>query len=149
MTRPSLPLTGGCQCGKLRYRITKWPLTLYCCHCTECQAQSASAFGMSLRVSADGVEIEGMHGSYLRDAGKPNAVEGVFCESCGVRVLHRGRGADAGVSVKAGSLDDRSWLKPVGHIWAASAQNWMVLDGLVYQEQPQDEYAALDEAFGK
>jgi hypothetical protein len=26
--------------------------------------------------------------------------------------------------IKAGSFDDRSWLRPVGHIWTASAQPW-------------------------
>ena len=29
-----LPLRGGCQCGALRFEISKKPLTLYCCHCT-------------------------------------------------------------------------------------------------------------------
>ena len=63
------------------------------------------------------------------------------------RVLHRGRGEDSGSSVKAGTLDDTSGLHPVGHIWAASAQPWMRLDGLVYDHQPDDSYAALIEAF--
>lgn len=142
-----LPLTGGCQCGQLRYRVTKRPLTLYCCHCTECQAQSSSAFGMSLRVPAGGVELEGKFGVYLRDAGSPTAIEGVFCTECGTRVVHRGRGADSGSSIKAGSLDDKNWLEPVGHIWAASAQNWVKMDGLIYDRQPDDNYAALIEAF--
>ena len=47
--RSSLPLNGGCQCGACRYVIGGWPLTFYICHCSECQAQSASAFGESLR----------------------------------------------------------------------------------------------------
>ena len=48
-----LPLEGGCQCGAVRYAISAAPLTLYCCHCTECQAQSSSAFGMSMLVDYD------------------------------------------------------------------------------------------------
>jgi hypothetical protein len=24
--RPALPLTGGCSCGAIRYRIASWPL---------------------------------------------------------------------------------------------------------------------------
>ena len=144
---PDLPLTGGCQCGQLRYQVTQKPKTLYCCHCTECQSQASSAFGMSLRVAADAVEIQGRHASYLRDADNPLAVEGVFCPDCGTRVIHRGRGADSGSSVKAGTLDDKTWLEPVGHIWASSAQKWVKLDGLVYDKQPDDTYAALIDAF--
>ena len=146
---PDLPLTGGCQCGQLRYRVTRTPMTLYCCHCSECQGQSASAFGMSLRVAADGVEIEGAQACFIRDAGKPTAAEGVFCPKCGTRVVHRGRGPDSGSSIKAGTLDEGGWLNPVGHIWTRSAQNWVQLDGLLYDKQPLDNYQALSEAFAK
>ncbi len=145
----SLPLTGGCQCGQLRYRVTEPPLTLYCCHCTECQAQSSSAFGMSLRVPAGGVHLDGEYSSYVRDAGKPTAAEGVFCPQCGSRIVHRGRGADSGSSIKAGTLEYKSWLEPVGHIWTSSAQSWMKLEGLTYEKQPDDDYGALIEAFSK
>ncbi len=30
-----LPLTGGCQCGKIRYEITESPTLVYTCHCRE------------------------------------------------------------------------------------------------------------------
>ena len=140
-----LPLTDGCQCGQLRYRATKMPITLYCCHYTECQGQAASAFGMSLRVPADGVELIGKIASFVRDVGKPNAAEGVFCPDCGTRVIHRGRGTDSGSSIKAGTLDIKEWLEPVGHIWTDSAQKWLKLDGLTYGKQPQDNYRSVSE----
>ena len=42
-----LPLTGGCQCGGVRYEIkAAAKLSLYVCHCTECQRQSGSAFSL-------------------------------------------------------------------------------------------------------
>lgn len=102
---------------------------------------------MSLRVPADGVELSGAYESFVRDAGKATAAEGVFCPKCGTRVVHRGRGTDSGSSVKAGTLDDKIWLRPVGHIWTDSAHNWMKLDGLVYGKQPTDNYQALIAAF--
>jgi len=48
------PYTGGCQCGQIRYEIRAEPLTLYACHCKECQT---SAFGMSMPVPRDAVVI--------------------------------------------------------------------------------------------
>jgi len=104
---------------------------------------------MSLRVPSDGVELYGDHGAYVRDCGLATEAEGIFCSACGSRVIHRGRGKDSGSSVKAGSLDDRSWLKPVGHIWTGSAQKWVKMDGLLYEGQPNDNYAALIEAFAR
>jgi len=50
------------------------------------------------------------------------------------------------VTIKAGTLDDRSWLRPIGHIWTASAQSWVAIPGetLNYRHQPEsyDDLAA-------
>jgi len=43
-----LPQTGGCQCGKIRYRITEEPQLVYTCHCTDCQRLTSSAFSMGI-----------------------------------------------------------------------------------------------------
>ena len=43
--------TGGCQCGNIRYEIVGTPNALVVCHCTDCQRQSGSAFGMTLPVN--------------------------------------------------------------------------------------------------
>ena len=48
MTSP--PYLGGCQCGTIRYKIRGEPWAIYACHCTECQRQSTSAFGLSMPV---------------------------------------------------------------------------------------------------
>lgn len=44
------PYTGRCVCGGIRYQLNAEPLTLYACHCAYCQAQSGSAFGLSMPV---------------------------------------------------------------------------------------------------
>jgi hypothetical protein len=44
------PITGACQCGAIRYEASAAPLGVYICHCTECQRQSSSAFGMAMPV---------------------------------------------------------------------------------------------------
>ncbi len=46
------------QCGNIRYRINGEPLTLYACHCLDCQAQSSSAFGLSMWVNFDNFELQ-------------------------------------------------------------------------------------------
>ena len=48
---------GGCQCGAIAYRVTGVPVTLFACHCTECQRQSSSAFGMALWVKGPEVKL--------------------------------------------------------------------------------------------
>lgn len=139
--RPALPLTGGCQCGAVRYRILSFPLTLYCCHCRECQRQSSSAFGMSMQVESSAIDVAWQEmGCHIRSEGETRAVEGWFCKKCGVRLFHRRPGRADVANVKAGSLDDTSWLRPIGHIWMASAQNWVTVPSrlLKCQGQPED-----------
>ena len=53
------PYTGGCQCGNIRYTLKNEPLRLYACHCTACQQQSGSAFGMSTVMDKESVELKG------------------------------------------------------------------------------------------
>lgn len=135
---PELPMEGGCQCGKLRYRLTKPPLTYYACHCTVCQRQSGSAFGSSMMMEADGVDLVGPHETFGHRGGSGRPMECAFCPSCGVRVTHQIVGSDIMV-IKPGTLDDTSWLVPAGHIFTATRQPWVTLgadDGLLYEDAP-------------
>lgn len=134
-------LEGGCQCGAIRYRITGAPLTLYLCHCTECQKQSSSAFGMSLWVRRSDLEIvSGNPKIWERAATSGGTVECAFCPECGSRLYHKPSSDPEIVSVKAGSLDDTSWLRPVGHIWTRSRQPWVEIGdappSLAYEQEP-------------
>ena len=56
-TKPSLPMTGGCSCGRVRYEITSFPLLLYRCNCTNCQTASGSAFALNMPVATRGFRI--------------------------------------------------------------------------------------------
>src|SRR5216117_2499908 len=37
-------LKGRCACGKVRYRLLAEPMRVHCCHCTDCQRHTGSAF---------------------------------------------------------------------------------------------------------
>lgn len=142
-----LPLRGGCQCGEIRYEITKQPLTLYCCHCTTCQQQSSSAFGLSMLVERDGFRfLKGSVSAFSIPTDSQSKKLGLFCDKCGTRIANDTEGRPA-LSLKAGSLDDRARLRPVGHIWVKSAQDWMAFedDTLIYEGPPDDSYYALME----
>jgi hypothetical protein len=119
------PYTGGCQCGSVRYVLTTEPLRVAACHCTECQCQSGSAFGMSMPVKKEGLTIAGSTKQFTRTADSGGEVTGVFCPECGVRIYHALKSAPDVVSIKPGTLDDTSWLRPSSFIWMKSAQGWI------------------------
>jgi hypothetical protein len=107
----TLPWEGGCQCGAVRYVLHTLPLTLYACHCKECQLQSSSAFGLSMRVPAASVEMNGHTKITGRADPSSPPVAGVFCPKCGTRLMHRSEGRDT-VNIKAGTLDNTHWIVP-------------------------------------
>ena len=135
-----LPIDGGCQCQRIRYQITGDPQTLYACHCLDCQKQSSSAFGLSLWVLPNDFKLlsgELSFWSTLADDGTEKRC--AFCDQCGSRIYHA---FDDGspFSIKAGSLDDTTWLEPVAHIWTKRAHNWLDLQrsgNPCYETEPE------------
>lgn len=131
---------GGCQCGTIRYRLDGPPEMLYICHCTDCRKQSASAFGMSLIMLADKVEIVAGR-ERLRSldvAGSNGAIKRCYyCADCGTRILHGSEDPSESVSIKAGSLDEIGTLEPDAHIWVRSALPWVQID--------RDRYACFEQ----
>lgn len=137
-------MLGGCNCGEVRYIITRPPLTAYICHCHRCQKRTGSAFSMSIVVPADGLQI--VKGKLIRterrlESGTKNVSH--ICASCYSRTHTRREGGPT-INVRAGTLDDTSMIRPVAQIWTGSAQPWaLVSDGILsYVEQPTD-YAPL------
>ena len=116
---------GGCQCGAIRYRLLRAPVALYACHCRDCQKQSASAFGMSMWVERDAIELRGAEPRIYHTRGASGREKRcAFCGDCGTRLYHAGSDECAPLSVKAGSLDDTSGLTPTCHLWTRRAQPW-------------------------
>lgn len=133
-------VTGGCQCGAVRYRITGPHLVAYVCHCRECQRQSASAFALSIPLSAAEIDVTGTLATYARTTDSGSRTECLYCPACGVRVMHRSARAPENVTLKGGTLDDTSGLVPVAHLWVSRKQPWVRLDPAVpaFETQPAD-----------
>ncbi len=141
MIKPTLPLKGGCQCGALRFKVSSPPLMLYCCHCTNCQKITGSAFVVSATLEESSFSFtrgNPKKTTWMSDSGKKRY--GLFCADCGVRLLHGQEPSSGLVSVRAGTFDDTGWLKPSGHIWTRSAQSWVIFDAqdIICDVQPTD-----------
>ena len=115
---PEKLLTGGCQCGTVRYEITGPPVGLYVCHCLECRRQSASAFGISVIVGRKDFHLtKGETKSWSRSTDSGRTLHCHFCAACGSRLFHAGALERETISVKGGSLDQTLDLGEAIHIW--------------------------------
>jgi len=139
-----LPQTGGCQCGALRYEITQAPTLVYTCHCTECQRLTGSAFSMALVVVAGAFHLAGTEPRpFFRVADSGRTVTRWVCQDCGTWMWSGPKPDPAtrdALRVRAGTLDDTSWLRPTVHFWTRSMQPWVVLPAgdQRFETQPED-----------
>ena len=138
---------GGCQCGSVRYEIDVEPQVAYCCHCTDCQRQSGSAFGISVWFPADAFRLtQGELSTWITKAESGNDKHCAYCRMCGVRIYHAVDDGAGTISVKGGSLDRMPGLKPVAQIWTRSAQNWMfekLVEEYCFAREPDDFQALI------
>lgn len=124
--RPQFPVEGGCACDRVRYRLKAAPSCVYLCHCTDCQTITTSAFVEGALVGHDDLDIfqgqdELMQWQRIHTTSgkRPNQYS---CRHCGVRIYSDSR--PGVLTLRAGTLDDTSWLNPAGAIWMRSAQPW-------------------------
>jgi hypothetical protein len=122
-------IDGRCQCGRIRYRVEGEPFGLAVCHCIECQRQSGGAFGMSLAIASSAFKLySGMLKTFEVKCDSGRIKTCAFCPECGTRIYHQ---TGNGMSIKAGTLDDTSWLKPAAHYWTKRKQPWVSIpDGV-------------------
>ena len=128
MDLPAFPVEGGCQCGAVRYRLRASPLSVYNCHCKDCQRFSGSAWSMSMIVKDEDFEVLGGETArYERQADSGRVVTMNFCAHCHGWLWNQPP-APGVVVVRAGSLDDIDWAEPVGNIWTDSKAAWVKID---------------------
>jgi len=124
----------------VRYRLNAPEITVYACHCRECQKQSASAFALSVPASLRDLTIEGAPAAYERPTDSGSFTRCWFCPECGTRLYHQSARSPDRVTLKGGTLDDPSTLEPVAHLWVSRKQAWLTLpsDVPAYETQPAD-----------
>lgn len=135
------PYHGGCECKAVRYVVTGEPIVVYACHCTICQSQSGSAFGMAVRIRSEDFHlVSGKLKTFSRQSEIGQVFTNSFCPDCGTRIHHQPSFAVGHLSLKPGTLDDTSWVRPTHHVFTRSAQSWMVFpeDAEVFGGAPPD-----------
>jgi hypothetical protein len=120
-------ITGSCLCGAVRYRSDGEPAMTAVCHCENCQRQSGSALSIIVGVPAGSIvfQDESSLATYTDRADSGRSVNRRFCKNCGSPIVSLVEMMPNLHFIKAGTLDDKSWLKPTMHVWCDSAQPWV------------------------
>lgn len=121
-------VTGGCLCGQVRYECMGQPQLVAVCHCRNCQKQAGTAFSVVAGYPRESVKITGTMASYHDTGESGRAVLRQFCPRCGSPLVSDVAAMPALLFVKAGTLDDPSWLRPTTHLFCESKQPWVKID---------------------
>ncbi len=128
---PDLPLTGGCNCGGVRFEIDA-PLTgAGYCHCTRCQRRTGT--GASVQAWPEPGSFRIVAGEELLAAWEPSdGWAKLFCSRCGSSVMSRNPADPDEVSVRLGVFDGDPGVRPQSRQFVAYAAPWEPLpdDGL-------------------
>jgi hypothetical protein len=118
-------IKGGCLCGSVRYSSEAEPVMTAVCHCKHCQRQSGSAFSPLVAVPRGSLDIDRTFLTVFNDIGESGlSVKRSFCSKCGSPITSDVEATPGLEWIKAGTLDDTTWLNPTVNIWCDSAQHW-------------------------
>ena len=121
---------GSCSCKAVQYRLTAAPMFIHCCHCTDCQRQTGSAFVLNALIESDRVEMvagDTRGFSQPTDSGRPHVIH--RCGDCGTALWSNYGGREQIRFVRVGTLNEAHALPPDVHIYTRSKQPFVTLPG--------------------
>jgi hypothetical protein len=136
-------LSGGCQCGAVRYALYALPVSPSICHCRMCQKAMGNLFMASAAVPLE--EFAWTRGEPATFRSSSVAERG-FCARCGTPLFFRPFDA-LEIEITLGSLDEPARVKPRRQVGIESRVPW--LEGaLALPGRTTEEGAAADVLVG-
>ena len=129
-------MTGGCLCGRVRYRVAVDDHDAYLCHCRMCQRAVGNVAAALKQVPIAALTWTGDPPDRYRSS--PIAQRG-FCRDCGTPLTWEGDGHE-NIDLTVGSFDDARRLRPVLNAGVESWHiDWLDTSGLPATRTDQNE----------
>lgn len=114
-------LTGGCQCGRVRYALYARPTKVGLCHCRMCQKALGAPFGVFAVVDAQ--DFAWTRGAPSSWASSSRAIR-EFCATCGTPLAFRPKDKPI-MEMMAGSLDQPDKAPATYEVGAEAKLAWL------------------------
>jgi hypothetical protein len=138
MTERAAPIriTGGCQCGAVRYALHEAPSGPHICHCRMCQKAFGSFFAPLTGVAVDKFELT--RGALALFRSSDRAERG-FCRDCGTPLTFHYVGRRR-IAVSIGSLDRPAEVAPREQFGLEARMPWFAaLPGLPGEKTTEED----------
>ncbi|MFC1681074.1 GFA family protein [Pseudomonadota bacterium] len=122
-----MKIDGSCHCGSITYEAELEPDAVGICHCTDCQALSASVFRTLGVVKAGAFHLlTGFPKIYIKTGDSGNRREQAFCDNCGSAIYSASVGDEPKAhNIRMGTVRQRAQFEPEFQLWCRSAQPWL------------------------
>jgi hypothetical protein len=118
-----MELTGGCQCGAVRYRLKGEAAYTALCHCGDCRKSAGAPMVHWAAFPAENFTLEQ---GELRGYSSSETGTRSFCPTCGTGVIYRNETMLPGlIDVQSATLDDPDALPPQVQIQLAERLAYM------------------------
>jgi hypothetical protein len=144
---PNLPLTGGCNCGAVRFEVSEPFVGSTYCHCTRCQRRTGAGASANGRAAPGSFRI--VQGEDRVRAWKPETgAAKYFCGECGSALFSATTDDPPAIGVRLGAIDGDPGIRPSLRQFVAYAAIWEDIpdDGLPrYPESSRGAPASADD----
>jgi hypothetical protein len=123
MTTAAKPvLTGGCQCGAIRFAFSAPPRRVSICHCRMCQKASGAPFASFADIdNADFAWTRGSPAAFRSSS----LAERDYCKDCGTPLSFRRIDGDS-IEIMTGTFDRPDRVAPTIQYGSESRLGWVV-----------------------
>jgi hypothetical protein len=118
-----LPLTGGCLCGGVRFRVDAPLVVATYCHCTRCQRRTGTAASAQARIQPGSLTVTRGE-ELIRTYAPPDGFPKLFCGACGSALWSRSPDDPDIMSVRLGAFDGDPGIRPSLRQFCAYAAAW-------------------------
>ena len=135
------PLTGGCNCGAVRYKVTVPLVRASYCHCKRCQRRSGTAASVQAHPAPESFRIVSGEES-LRVWQPEDGGEKWFCGECGSALFGSNPTHPEPIGIRMGTFDHDPGVRPSVRQFVTYAASWEPIpdDGL--PRFPQSRHAS-------
>ena len=121
-------ISGRCACSSVTLRLLGPPIVTHCCHCTECQRTTGSAFSINAMIEPDRLVVDGTTRAVATPSSHPAGQVYHRCPTCWTLAyaLHPLFGERMRF-VAVGRLDAPNAIRPDIHLFTRHRHPWVVV----------------------
>ena len=125
--------SGGCLCKKITYTFDRaHVISAHHCHCTDCQKSTGSGKATILLIPNESLQINGELKYYTVTGSAGSNISRGFCAECGSPLISFVKENPDIKFIKAGSIDDSTWISADSNFWSSTAKSWSPVDETIH-----------------